>query len=869
MRRLTVRFEYVPGVKNPPFENVRLLAGWNADGQPADEHQRLPMDRVDAPDGQVRFVAEFDFPEASSGRDFRWGVVLDSAGRRDLWGIMTEARDPASSERYCWFHLHGAIDALRSVQTETYYLTHCRRMGANKHFYGAESRPGIRFACWAPNARNVEVVLGTIWDARDSQSKPTRGPLPIEEIRGGYIADDGTGIDLTRGPFAMYRGPDGTWVTDPDDPALIDFHRFDHCPYMFRVTKDDGTIVYRTDLYSRCQIGSGLGTENPRGKPYDGRVTHLDGTVSCSVVVDPDLVCHEFHEWREDRGRWVAVWPEQQFVPEAQFWTDEFDSKRPVPKRVEDLIIYELHIGALGFGRDGVGTIEDAIGLLDYLEDLGVNAIELLPLSEFGGHKHFWGYSTSHYFAIEYSGGGRDKFKHFVRECHRRGFAVIMDVVYNHYVHAAERAQWLFDSNSHDKNIYYWYEGTPFDYPEYERLAMQAASGDGEGSPAAGHGGYIDNLSTGYAPAYHEEAVRKQFISSAVSLMQEFHVDGFRVDQTTSIHAYNQRHADGAPMSHVNAFGVKFLRELTSTLLLINPAVILIAEDHSGWDRVTVPVEQGGLGFHASWFADFYHHLIGDAADKGMEWAKLLKTIGGGYDGPLAIGRFAHTLSQTGNKKVVYHESHDEAGNAAGTDRTVRTAAGGAQADSHARARALLVAGISLFSAGTPMFLFGEEVGVDAPFLYGEILEHRVDLQQLRLGTGRDMFSTYANWIRLRRDHGGLRSRHISVLHAHDENRIIAWCRWADGEDSRWLIVANLANHAYDTGYRLALPRQSQHGKWSIEAASRLAGNDAPAAVMNQSDEAQTTYLELLIPPVSITVLRWYGGSSPTTSPHT
>lgn len=858
MRQVPVRFEFVPGVKNPPFENVRLVAGWTGDGQPSEECQQLPMSRVGVLDGQVRFVAEFCFPETFLGHSYRWGVLVDSMGRRDLWGIMTEARDPASAERYCWFSLRGSMESLQSIQTETYYLTHCRRLGANKQHFGNGSRPGIHFACWAPHARKVEVVLGTIWDARQGPSIATRGPLPIREICGGYIADDGTGIDLTRGPFAMHRGSDGVWMTDPEDPALSDFSQFDHGPYMFRVTKDDGTVVYRTDLYSRCQIGSGLGTNNPQGKPYFGQVTQLDGTVSCSVVVDPDVVSREFQEWCEDQGTWVPAWPEQHFLTDEQFWVDEFDPARPVPKRIEELVIYELHIGALGFGKDGVGTIENAIGLLSYLEDLGVNAIELLPMSEFGGDRHFWGYSTSHYFAIEYSGGGRDKFKHFIRECHRRGFAVIMDVVYNHYVHAAERAQWLFDSNSHDKNIYYWYEGTPFHYPDYERLAAQARDGHEQNSPAPGHGGYIDNLSTGYAPAYHEEMVRKLFISSAVSLMQEFHVDGFRVDQTTSIHSYNRRHADGLPMPHVNAFGVKFLRELTSTLLLINPSILLIAEDHSGWDRVTAPVEHGGLGFHSAWFADFYHHLIGDAADKGVEWAKLLKTIGSGYDGPLAIERFAKTLTQTGPDKIVYHESHDEAGNAAGTERTVRTAAGGASpADIYANARALVVAGISLFSAGTPMFLFGEEVGVDAPFLYGEILEHRVDLQSLRLGRGCDMFATYANWIRLRRAHGGLRSRHLCVVHAHDENRIIAWCRWADDEDARWLIVVNLANHGYVNGYRLELPKQPGQGQWTVESASRLAGDHAPAKVLNQFDLAHSTQLDLLVPPVSFTVLRW------------
>ena len=75
-------------------------------------------------------------------------------------------------------------------------------------------------------------------------------------------------------------------------------------------------------------------------------------------------------------------------------------------------MIYELHVGgARGPGQEGPGTLKDAIELLDYLVELGVNAVELLPMSQFSGEEN-WGYGTSHYYAIEYSGGGRDQYKY-------------------------------------------------------------------------------------------------------------------------------------------------------------------------------------------------------------------------------------------------------------------------------------------------------------------------------------------------------------------------------------------------------------------------------------------------------------------------
>src|SRR4030095_3887494 len=93
---------------------------------------------------------------------------------------------------------------------------------------------------------------------------------------------------------------------------------------------------------------------------------------------------------------------------------------------------------------------------------------------------------------------GPDHYNHCVRECHRRGIAVIQDVVYNHFDPNAERAQWAYDSEAPEQNLWYWYEGRAADY-------------------AAPDGGYVDNGSTGYAPRLHEPVVRQLFIASAAA----------------------------------------------------------------------------------------------------------------------------------------------------------------------------------------------------------------------------------------------------------------------------------------------------------------------------------------------------------------
>ncbi len=136
-------------------------------------------------------------------------------------------------------------------------------------------------------------------------------------------------------------------------------------------------------------------------------------------------------------------------------------------------------------------------------------------------------------------------------------------------------------------------------------------------------------------------------------------MDGLRVDLTQAIHRDNRLHADGRSLPAANAFGQKLLRELSTTLRTIRPSVFLIAEDHSEWDAVTRPVEAGGLGFQATWFAEFYHHLIGDAENSGGA-ARLVHNVGFGDDRPLPIEAFADRLRRTQFDTVVYTESHDE-----------------------------------------------------------------------------------------------------------------------------------------------------------------------------------------------------------------
>jgi len=225
---------------------------------------------------------------------------------------------------------------------------------------------------------------------------------------------------------------------------------------------------------------------------------------------------------------------------------------------------------------------------------------------------------------------------------------------------------------------------------------------------------------------------------------------------------------------------------------------MLIAEDHSGWDKVTQPPEVGGLGFDATWFAAFYHNLIGDSDMAGGR-ARLLKYAGFGDNGPLDMGQFASVLYDSKNNFVVYHESHDEAGNSGGSMRTLPCAVNGAEivglTRSYAEARARVVFGLSLFSAGTPMFFMGEEIGAQKSYTWDKFMQNREDLVGDQAGSGANLFHFYQDVIRFSRRHSAVRAQTIDIVHVNDDARVIAFTRFAGSDEL--LIVASLNNSPF------------------------------------------------------------------------
>jgi 1,4-alpha-glucan branching enzyme len=200
--------------------------------------------------------------------------------------------------------------------------------------------------------------------------------------------------------------------------------------------------------------------------------------------------------------------------------------------------------------------------------------------------------------------------------------------------------------------------------------------------------------------------------------------------------------------------------------------------------------------------------LIGDK-NEGPEYARLLHTAGRDQQTPLAMSLFAGALAATSPRTVVYAESHDEAGNSAGSQRTICTAVNGAKlvgdTRRYAEARVRFAFGMTMLSAGIPLFLMGEEVGAAKGYTYDRFAENKEDLLGLRAGSGGLLFDFYRDIIALLRSSSAARCGSLEILHVRDPERVIAFRRCDAAEEL--LVVASLANRSYDNpSYALRHP---------------------------------------------------------------
>ncbi len=432
-----------------------------------------------------------------------------------------------------------------------------------------------------------------------------------------------------------------------------------------------------------------------------------------------------------------------------------------------ELIIYEMHIGSFFTTEDGQpGSFDTALEKLDHLVRLGVNAVQVMPIAEFAGD-YSWGYNPAHIFAVESAYGGPDGFKNFVREAHRRGLAVILDVVYNHFG-PSDLDLWQFDGwQENDKGGIYFYNDHRSETPW----------GDTR-------------------PDYGRPEVRQFILDNALMWLEEYHIDGLRYDMILyirSVHGGDEEIPEGWSL----------MQWINQTIHERFPERILIAEDLRDNSAVTADVEHGGAGFHSQWDARFVHPIreaviVAEDALRSMEAVSGAITFG--YEGDAF-------------HRVVYSESHDEVAN--GKARVPQEVSPDDPTGWYAQKRSTLAAGLVFTVPGIPMLFQGQE------FLQGEWFRDDVPLDWDLKEDFHGLVRLYRDLARLRLNRGGvtrgLCGQHVRVFHLNEDEKVIAFQRWDEhGPGDDVVVVANFGN-AFKEDYVIGLPGQ---GVWRLRCNS-------------------------------------------------
>ena len=444
---------------------------------------------------------------------------------------------------------------------------------------------------------------------------------------------------------------------------------------------------------------------------------------------------------------------------------------------LQEYIIYELHVGT--FTHEG--TFDAVVPFLDYLIELGITAVELMPVAQFPGDRN-WGYDGVYPSAVQNSYGRPEGLKRLVNTCHRKGLAVILDVVYNH----------LGPEGNHLACF------GPYFTDRYQTPWGAALNFDGP----------------------HSDEVRRFFIENALYWISDIHIDALRLD---ALHAI----LDISTRPFIEEMAAS-LRERTANW---NRKVYLIGESAANNARLVRTREQGGYGLDAVWNDDFHHSLhcllTGENTSYYQDFGQLQHLAKAFREGFVFSGEYSsyrqrrHGVSSAdipAHRFIVFAQNHDQVGNRAGSERLSCLVPFEALK---------LAAGIVLLSPYVPLIFMGEEYGEMAPFYYfvshsePELIEAvrrgrkeefaafqwqgeppdpqeeatfvsaRINHYLRHEGHNRILFKFYKELIRLRKEItalANLSKETIEVLD-YEENRLLFVRRWY--EDSEVMMAFN------------------------------------------------------------------------------
>lgn len=515
-------------------------------------------------------------------------------------------------------------------------------------------------------------------------------------------------------------------------------------------------------------------------------------------------VIGDFNKWkpelnpmiREENGTWYTFVPKakegQSFLYHIKYQDKEFTRPDPrarmmensvgksiiwkpkpelagndfTPPSLDQAIIYEMHVGSFNVPSGKThGTFESAIKKMSYLQNLGINVIEIMPCAEFAGDLS-WGYNPACPYAVETTYGGPEGLLAFVKAAHEHVIAVVMDVVYNHFG-PSDLGLWQFDGWSEsDKGGIYFYNDNRSSTPW------------GDTRPDYGRG-----------------EVRTYLRDNAMMWLDEYKIDGLRWDMTLYIRSVDSNPDGGGEIPE----GWGLMQWINDEVHTKYPHAITIAEDLQGNEYLVKSTGAGGAGFYTQWNAAFVHpirEVMIQVEDQNRDMNEVESALIYRFDGDAF-------------KRVVYSESHDEVAN--GKARLPTEISPDDSTALPALQRSNLAAALVFTAPGIPMIFQGQE------FLTDEWFRDDVPLDWTMPKTFKGVLSLYRDLVELRRNmHGntfGLMGQWIDVHHVEHDRNVIGFRRWREGGvGDDVIVVANIANQPAEN-IRIGVPSA---GLWKV-----------------------------------------------------
>ncbi len=595
-----------------------------------------------------------------------------------------------------------------------------------------------------------------------------------------FEATDGTDSDY-------YTLVNGVGRVVEDEPAsggfLVDFATLSHAPLgstpvtgggaVFKVWAPNATQAYVRGSFNGNSLAHPM---TKSGDVFTRYVPVLAQNATYQYYFEPGGL------WRPDpRARRITPsggnYLSHLVSPLGYTW---LSNDYQTPAR-EELVIYELHVGTFAGRNDPAGpaslpaSFTDVKNRVSHLAELGVNAVELTPINEFP-LDFSAGYNPITQFAPESAYGNPAALKAMIDEFHSRGIAVLLDIVWNHHS-ITDNILWNYDGGQ----VYY-------DSPE---------------------------VSTPWGPQldFDRGEVRSYLLDSMHMWLDEYRIDGFRMDATSYMNIWPQ---EAAGWSLMQAYNQQIDGRYAGR--------VSIAEQLPNNPWITRWASLGGAGFDAQWWDP-----LGDRLREAILAAALGDPNLGAIAGALSGGDWLQ-----GSELCNYAEMHDEAWPSSGGQRLVKTIDPTFPHDSEfAQGRHKLAHGLVMFAPGIPMFLQGAEWLEDTDFGGGSPGgADRIDWSKKT--TYAHIFDFFKRMIRVKRENDCFRAdAPYSAYHVNDTGNVMALHRWTAGGNV-CVVIANFSNTDY-TVYNLGLPMP---GAWFELLNSQAARFGGPGTLTNPRIDA-------------------------------